>query len=192
MILKGWIPALGLLVLAATWTGCKHRPPGTYPCVDDEIRVGETLLISLLDIPDPMADKSFLVAGDGTVNLPHLGSIVATNKKFVVFEKEIQRLYIEKKLYRHVTVSVKPGERYYTVGGEVNTKGRTLYLGQTTVLRAIVSCGDFTDFADRRNVAIVRANGTREVMDCVQARKDPRYDRPLCPGDAIFVPRSVL
>src|SRR5688572_32431940 len=125
MILKGWILGFGLAVFAATWTGCATDPLQHYTCVDDEIRVGDTLLISLLDIPDPMADKAFLVGGDGTVNLPFLGSIVATNKKFGAFEKEIQKMYLDKKIYRQVTVSVKPGERHYTVGGEVNTKGRT-------------------------------------------------------------------
>jgi protein involved in polysaccharide export with SLBB domain len=86
---------------------------------------------------------------------------------------------------------VKPGERFYTVGGEVVAKSRQLYVGQTTVLRAIVSCGDFTEFANKRKVEIIRADGTREVMDCVKARKNPKFDRPVCPGDAIFVPRSL-
>jgi protein involved in polysaccharide export with SLBB domain len=194
MILKGWIPALGLFVLAATWSGCSifmaDQPPSQYTCVDDEIRIGDTLTISLLDIPEPKTD-SFLVGGDGTVNLPLLGSIVATNKKFGAFEKEIQKAYLDKKMYRQVTVVVKPGDRFYTVGGEVNSKGRQIYVGQTTVVRAIVSCGDFTEFANRRRVEILRANGTREIIDCIKARKDHRFDRPICPGDAIIVPRSL-
>jgi protein involved in polysaccharide export with SLBB domain len=194
MILKGWIPALGLFVLTSMWSGCHiftaDRPPGHHPCVDDVIRIGDTLTISLLDIPDPKTD-TFLVGSDGTVNVFLLGSIVATNKKFGVFEKEIQNAYLEKKYYSKVKVVVKPGDRFYTVGGEVNAKGRQFYLGQTTVLRAIVSCGDFTDFANRRRVEILRADGTREVMDCIKARSDQRYDRPICPGDAIFVPRSL-
>jgi len=191
MIFKGWIPALGLFVLAVTWSGCEtDRLPSVHPCVDDVIRLGDTLTIALLDIPEPKTD-SYLVGSDGTINLSLLGSIVATNKKFGVFEKEIQKEYLDRKFYKQIKVVVKPGDRFYTVGGEVNAKGRQIYVGQTTVLRAIVSCGDFTEFANRRKVEILRADGTREVMDCVQARRDQRYDRPICPGDAIFVPQSL-
>ena len=164
--------------------------PPQYSCVDDVIRLGDTLTINLLDIPEPKTD-TYLVGSDGTINLSLLGSIVATNKKFGVFEKEIQKEYLDRKFYRQVKVVVKPGDRFYTVGGEVNAKGRQMYVGQTTVLRAIVSCGDFTEFANRRSVEILRADGTREVMNCVKARKDQRYDRPICPGDAVFVPRSL-
>ena len=91
-----------------------------------------------------------------------------------------------------MTVVVKPGLRFYSVGGEVKQPGRQQYAGQITVLRAIVTCGDFTEFANRRKVEIIRASGQREVMDCNKARKDPmKFDRPICPGDAIFVPRSL-
>src|SRR5215203_3335836 len=169
MILKGWIPALGLLVLVATWPGCvTDQLPSHYSCVDDVIRLGDTLTISLLDIPEPKTD-TYLVGSDGTINLSLLGSIVATNKKFGVFEKEIQKEYLDKKFYRQIKVVVKPGDRFYTVGGEVSSKGRQIYVGQTTVLRAIVSCGDFTEFANRKKVEILRADGTREVIDCVKA-----------------------
>ena len=192
MICKGWISALGLFVLAAIWAGCATlEPQAPWVCIDDEVRLGDTLVISLLDIPEPLESKSFLVGSDGTVNLPLLGSIVATNKKFGAFEKEVQNLYLTRKIYRQVTVVVKPGDRFYSVGGEVYNKGRQIYVGQTTVLRAIISAGDFTEFASRRKVQISRANGTVEIMDCVKARKDPRLDRPICPGDAIIVPRSL-
>ena len=197
MILKGWISTLGLVVLAATWSGCAlfGNPDGLpkqVACVDDEIRIGDELTISLLVSSDAPIDKQFIVRADGTVNLQHLDPIVAAGKKFGQFEKEVEAAYINKKIYSKLTVLVKPGDRFYTVGGEVFQKGRLIYVGQTTVLRAIVSAGDFTEFANRRKVQIIRASGETEIMDCVRARKNPKQlDRPLCPGDAIFVPRSL-
>lgn len=191
MILKGWISVLGFFVLAVTLTGCKTPPPKEYICVDDEIRIGDELTISLLVASDAPIDKRFSVRADGTVNLPQIDPLVAAGKKFAKFEKEVEAAYIAKGIYKRLTVLVKPGDRFYTVGGEVSSKGRMIYVGQTTVLRAIVSCGDFSNYANRRKVEIIRADGKREIMDCIQARKDPRYDRPICPGDAIFVPRSL-
>jgi polysaccharide biosynthesis/export protein len=192
MTWKSWIPLLGLLVLAVTGPGCKTAgPQESYVCTDDEIRIGDTLKISILDIPDPQPEKDFVVRSDGTVNLQLLGSLKAEGKKFGVFEREVQSAYISNKFFKHVTVVVKPGERFYSVAGEVKGASRQVYVGQTTVLRAIATCGDFTEYANRKKVEITRANGKREVIDCNKARKDSRYDRPICPGDYIFVPRSL-
>lgn len=197
MIRKGWISSLVLLLLAVLMVGCEtagsRAQQGTaYVCTDDEVRIGDTLVISLLDIPEALSEKGFVVRGDGTINLPLLGAVKAGGKKFGELERDVQTAYISNKIYRQVTVVVKPGDRFYSVGGEVKAPGRQIYAGQTTVLRAIVTCGDFTDFANRRKVEIIRASGERELMDCIKARKDPKkLDRPICPGDAIFVPRSL-
>jgi protein involved in polysaccharide export with SLBB domain len=192
MTWKGWISSFGLLVLAAVWVGCK-TPPLLPPhvCTDDVILLGDTLTISLLNIPDPPSEGQHVVRADGTVNIFRLGPVPAAGKKFSEFERETKDAYIEKKLYTQITVVVKPGDRFYTVAGEVNTHGvRLVYQGSTTVLRAIASAGDFTEFANRTEVAITRADGKREIVDCKHARTHPEYDRTICPGDYIFVPRS--
>jgi protein involved in polysaccharide export with SLBB domain len=194
MILKGWISALGLLVMAAIWTGCvTDQLPGPVDCTDDEIRIGDSLSITLLDVPPEQAavEKQFVVRSDGTVNLPLLGPMQAAGRKFGDFEKELQTNYISRGFFRRVTVVVKPDLRFYSVAGEVKAPGRQQYVGQITVLRAIATCGDFTEFANRRRVEITRANGKREVMDCKKAIRDPKFDRPLCPGDHINVPKSL-
>ena len=193
-----WNRCLLALVLSALVLGlgggCVPPPEGKqFTCVDDVIRIGDTLKISLI-VPGEngtVSDKEFLVASDGTVNLYLLGPTKALGVKFGDFEKFMQKAYLEKNYFKQVTVGIKPGERFYSVGGEVGSKGRQVYVGQTTVLRAIASCGDFTEFANRRRVEITRADGRREEMDCKKAINDPKYDRPICPGDHINVPRSL-
>jgi polysaccharide export outer membrane protein len=160
-------------------------------CKADDIRPGDTLIISLLDIIEPVKDQEFVVRTDGTINMLYLGTVTAAGKTFGQFERDLQDDYIKRKIFRQVTVSVKPGIRFYSVGGEVKLPGRMQYSGETTVVRAIISCGDFTEFADRGDVQILRANGERERVNCKKARDDAHYDRPICPGDAIFVPRSL-
>jgi protein involved in polysaccharide export with SLBB domain len=192
-----WNRCFSALVLSALVLvlggGCVPPPEGkNFTCVDDVIRVGDSLSLSLI-VPGEGAapDKQFLVGSDGTVNLYLLGSMKAAGVKFGDFEKAVQKAYIDQKFFKQVTVIIKPGDRFYSVGGEVVAKGRQVYVGQTTVLRAIASCGDFTEFANRRRVEITRADGKREVMDCKKAINDPKYDRPICPGDHINVPRSL-
>jgi protein involved in polysaccharide export with SLBB domain len=183
-----------LLVFAATWVGCRTpKPPPPYKCAADDIRTGDSLLISLLDVPtaDQFVDKSLEVRTDGTINVPYLQSVHAAGKTFGQFERQLQTNYIAKGFFRQPTVVVKPGLRFYSVGGEVKSPDRKPYSGEITLIRAIVSCGDFTEFANRKKVVISRANGDREEVDCVLARHDSRFDRAICPGDAIFVPRSL-
>ena len=192
-----WNRCLSALVFSALLLmlggGCVPPPPGNFTCVDDVIRIGDSLKLSLSTPGETggTTDKDLLVGSDGTVNLYLLGSTKAAGVKFSDFEKQVQQEYIAKKFYRQVTVTVKPSERFYTVAGEVKAPGRSVYIGQTSVLRAIAICGDFTEFANRRRVEINRADGRREVMDCKKAIQDSKYDRPLCPGDHINVPRSL-
>jgi protein involved in polysaccharide export with SLBB domain len=195
MTWKGWIYALGLFVLVATWVGCVNpTPPPKKICAADDIRIGDSLIISLLDVPeaDRFVDKEFVVSTEGTINVPYLQSVHAAGKTFGQFGRALQTNYIARGFFRQPTVVVKAGLRFYSVGGEVKAPDRKPYSGEITVIRAIVSCGDFNEFADRRNVIISRADGEREEVDCIQARHDSRFDRPICPGDAIFVPRSRL
>ena len=188
MIRNGLVFALGLLLVA----GCQTKPLPPYHCKSDNIRTGDTLIISLLDIPEAIADKEFVVRTDGTINVPLLQSFPAAGKTFGELERALQQAYVTNRYYRQITVLVKPGMRYYSVGGEVKQPGKLLYSGETTLMRSIVSAGDFTEFANRRKVELNRADGTREIVDCVKARHQPeKYDRPVCPGDYINVPRSL-
>ena len=194
MTWKGIVSALYVLLAVASWTGCVTNTvkPPQINCATDEIRTGDTLTISLLDIPEPLAEKQFQVRSDGTINLPYNITIKAAGKKFGDFEQEVRSSYVEKKIFRSVTVVVKPGDRFYTVDGEVKSPSRQIYSGETTLLRAIATCGGFTEFASRTKVKITRHNGDDEIVDCKKATKDPKkYDRPICPGDYISVPRSL-
>ena len=80
----------------------------------------------------------------------------------------------------------------FYVGGEVKNQGRISYIGPITVLKAIQSAGDFTDFAQRKRVKLTRLNGKTETINCIKAREDPRLDLPVFPGDTIHVPRRIF
>ncbi len=60
------------------------------------------------------------------------------------------------------------------------------------VTQAIQSAGDFTDFADQREVRVIRANGRVEIVDCKAALEDPSKDLPVYPGDNIVVERRIF
>jgi polysaccharide export outer membrane protein len=115
----------------------------------------------------------------------------AAGKTIGELEKEIREHYVPK-YYKYLTVTVRPLGQYYSVKGEVRSPNRYPYLNDTTVLKAIASAGDFTDFARKRKVKLYRTNGRIETEDCVKALRNPRLDLPVYPGDWINVSRRTL
>src|SRR2546425_9705721 len=131
------------------------------------------------------------VKEDGTITLLLNQSFRAAGKRRGDLEKEIHDRYVTN-YFQNLTVVIKPQDRFYFVDGEVRASGRQLYVGRMTTLKAIGSCGDFTDFANRKKVRLIRADGRIEIVNCVQAREDPRKDLEIFPNDHIIVPRKIL
>ncbi|MST94826.1 MAG: polysaccharide export protein [Pedosphaera sp.] len=195
MIFKNWIAGLGLLLAALAWSGCEttNSPPKEVACSSDELQAGDSVTVTFADLPSDkgLPEHRERVKDDGTLNLPLIGSVKAAGKKIGDLQKEIQGLYVPR-YYTRLTVTIKTEDRFYSVGGEVKAPGRQVYLGSTTLLKAIQSCADFTDFANQRKVQVIRANGDRQVIDAKKARENPKkFDVPICPGDSIHVPKSL-
>ena len=128
---------------------------------------------------------------DGTISLEYIGSIKAAGKTPGQLQKEIYTNYVPR-FYRNLNVTVRGSDRFYYVGGEVKVAARQPYLGPITVTGAIKSAGDFTDFANKKNVRLIHANGKIEIINCVKALEDPSLDRPVYPGDNIVVKRRLF
>jgi protein involved in polysaccharide export with SLBB domain len=167
------------------------QTPLANPMVTGEhIRAGEQLTIELLDISPPSKIEQ-AVADDGTITLPLLADRVkAAGKKDIDLSSEIHDLYVPR-YYRRMTVNIKRENRYFFVGGQVKNPSQRIYTGDMTLIRAIKSAGDFTDFADRRHVRILRSNGTQETVDAKAAIKNPKKDVPIYPGDTVEVPLRI-
>jgi protein involved in polysaccharide export with SLBB domain len=152
----------------------------------DDLSVGDKITVSFSDIPTPPMATEQRIREDGTITLP-LGVVInAAGKKAGDLEVEIQKAYVPK-YYLRLTVGVKTEERVFYVRGYVRQPGRYPYAGEMTVLKAISVAGDFSDFGSRRRVELTRSDKTVILVDCEKARKDPKLDLPLYPGDSIFV-----
>jgi polysaccharide export outer membrane protein len=93
----------------------------------------------------------------------------------------------------NLTVTVKQQEstRFYSVGGEVRSPGRQVYISRLTVIKAIQSAGDFTDFAKKNKVQLTRVDGRSFIVDVTRALKNPKLDLEVYPGDTIHVERKI-
>ncbi len=167
--------------------------PGAVKTTSDLLRVGDSVNITLLDTPDPVAPMDVTIKEDGSITLPLLNQQVqAAGKTTGALEKDIWQSYVPG-YYKHLTVIVRAQGQFYSVKGEVKSPNRYPYASATTVLKAIASAGDFTDFARKRRVKLLRSNGRIEIEDCVKALQDPkRLDLPVYPGDLINVNRRKL
>ena len=133
-----------------------------------------------------------LIKEDGTITLPLIGSVKAVGKTAGELQTEIQTNYVPK-YYVRLTVTVKPGDLFYFVQGEVNSHGSRLpYTGETTVTKAIAAAGGFSPFADH-TVKLIRANGQEVIkVDVDKATTNPSLDLKVYPGDQIVVGRNAF
>jgi polysaccharide export outer membrane protein len=196
----------GLVILAGllVW-GCQSSQPSpvfsTVPtdeslpgevgdsAIADGARIsrGDMIKVTFSGLSTQIAPHEEQVKDDGSITLPHIGTIRAEGKTTGDLQREIHAKYVPD-YYTRLTVTVTTDRQVYYVLGQVKAPNRQQYIGPTTVLKAIASASDFTDFADRRRVVLTRADGTRIVVDCIKAARDAAFDLPVYPGDKIEVP----
>ena len=151
------------------------------------LHIGDTLTITFSGLPDQLEGQNPTIKEDGTITLPDIGRIKAVGKTPGELEDAIHDLYVPK-IYTHLNVTVKTSsDRVYYVRGEVRAPGRLIYAGAITVSKAITSAGDFTDFASRGSVWLIRANGDRFKLNLNKILDGDQPDPPVYPGDQIEV-----
>lgn len=154
------------------------------------IKTGDGVVIHLRGIPQEQMIED-VVDDAGMVTLPFLNEVEASGLTASELERAIRRAYVERGIYKDVTVNVVlPAQSYY-VRGEVRVPGRFPLVSGVTVLQAIATAGGYTEFANPRKVNILRGGKVRYV-DARALEKHPERDIPLEAGDVIVVPRSVF
>jgi len=159
----------------------------------DALHVGDTLTIEFSDMPAAMQPREERIKEDGTITLLEQKVFVAAGKTRGQLEKEIHDWYVPR-FYLKMTVSIRQlkDTQFYYVRGEVRMPGRQVYISRITVLKAIGSAGDFTDFARKSEVQLTRADGRKFTIHAKKALKNPSLDLEIFPGDTVFVPRRTI
>ena len=209
MPMKSFIPLSGksllkaclllpLLALVLAMAGCATQDYSevmAVPAGDSadtpgaHLQVGDTITITFDGLPNPLPSQEKTINDDGTITLADIGSIKVAGKTTGDVETAIHDKYVPN-IYNHLTVTVKAGDRVYYVRGEVKSPGRQVYVGQITVTKAITSAGDFGDFANHKNVLLIRSNGKRFTLNCDKILDGKAPDPGVYPGDQIEVRRN--
>jgi polysaccharide export outer membrane protein len=156
----------------------------------DTLRPGDRIEIAFSGNANaPYAPHREQIRDDGLFQPPLLGTnVLAAGKTVGQLQELLTDLYVPA-FFKTLTVTVRLEDRYFFVGGQVRMPGQKLYLSEMTVTKAIQSAGDFTDFANRGKVELVRKDGTRLMVNFKKAMRDSKADPPIYPGDMIHVNR---
>lgn len=159
----------------------------------DKFNVGDLVVVSFSGLSEPLPDHQERIKDDGTITLPFIGAMKATGKSSGELQRDIRTKYIESKIYpENLNVTVRGQERYFFVQGEVRNSNRFIWSEGMTVLKAITSAGNFTEFARRSKVSVTRLDGRKFTVNCDKAITNPELDLPVYPGDTVHVPRRFL
>jgi len=168
------------------------KPSPTAPAVTDEYRLSSGDKLRIEVYKDEHMSQSVQIRPDGKITLPLVGDLEATGRTPLELRDVITRQlkeYMNNPVVTVIVVEATAAIAY--VMGEVNHPGAvTLQGGQLTVLQALAIAGGLKDFANAKNIRILR-RGPAGIQTIAFNYKDAiRGSAPvyLRPGDTVVVP----
>lgn len=124
--------------------------------------------------------QGYLVAEDGTVNIPGLGKQTIAGLTLVEVENKIQETLKTGGLLNNPVVICRVLNARYTVLGEVKSPGDfTFYENNLTLLQAIGRAGDLTINGIRKKVRIIRTENGKQIHKEIDLTKDDWLSSPF-------------
>lgn len=175
--------------------------PGTTASTNSQpsaeiIQPGNVVTVTFSDLPQGSQPPPFtqIVRDDGTITLIYNQPFHAAGKRVGELEQEIRNFYVPA-YFRNLTVTaiISFENRFYYVEGEVRQPNKVPYVAGTTVSKAIATAGGFTDFANKRKVKLIRADGRgSQTINFNKVLDHPELDPQVYPNDRIHVPRRLF
>lgn len=134
--------------------------------------------------------QGYLVANDGTINIPILGVQQLKGLTLDQAEKQIQKALIEKGFLKNPVVICRLLNAKFTILGEVEAPGTyTFYENSLTLLQALGYSGDLT-INGIRKITIIRTENGKQTYGTVDLTKNDWFTSPyyfVKPNDVIIV-----
>jgi len=193
------LAALGLTVCSFAPVAAKDKdadkkaaPQG--PALNDEYRLGPGDKLRIEVYKDAQLSQSVQVRPDGKITLPLVGDLEATGNTPIELRDTITKSLKEFVTNPTVTVIVVEAlaSKVYVMG-EVTRPGTMELHGPTTILQALAMAGGFKEYANTKEVKVLRPNGDRgniqtlkfNYKDVLNGDARPFYLRS---GDTVIVP----
>jgi len=156
--------------------------------------IGEEDVLNISVWKEPEITRTVPVRPDGKISLPLINDVQAAGLTPMNLAKEITEKL--RKFIPDVEVTVivtQINSRRYYILGEVGRPGAFTLLPNMTVLQALSSAGGFSQFADSKNIYVLRTENGKQVKlpfnykDVVKGQR-VEQNIVLKPGDTIVVP----
>ena len=203
----------GILLLAATLSGCAGREPlqstsrltvvqndGTLPAPNrDDLTAADrpsfigpldTIQVDVFNVPE--LSRELQVDASGRISMPLIGTIDARGRTAGelgnAIEAALRGKYVRKP---EVTVNIKSSvSQVVTIDGQVVEPGLYPVTNQLTLLRAIASAKGLSEFAKQDDVVILRTVGGHKMaglynIDAI--RRGSYDDPPIYANDVVVV-----
>jgi polysaccharide export outer membrane protein len=174
--------------------GTPRELPSVAPVAADyRLAPGDKLRVEVYK--DAQLSQSLQVRPDGKVTLPLVGDIVATDLTPIQLRDRIAaslKEYVTNPVVTVIVVEASPPMVY--VMGEVAQPGSIPMRGPMTVLQALAMAGGFKEFANSKNIRILRRASAKQKSvetirfnynDAIKGIVAPLF---LNPGDMVVVP----
>lgn len=167
--------------------------PAVAAMADYRLTPGDKLRVEVYK--DAQLSQSLQVRPDGKVTLPLLGDIVASELTPIQLRDRIAtglKEYVTNPVVTVIVVEASPVTVY--VMGEVMQPGAIPMRGTMTVLQALAMAGGFREFANTKDIRILRKTSSKGTSvetikfnynDAVKGYAAPLF---LSPGDMVVVP----
>jgi polysaccharide export outer membrane protein len=167
--------------------------PSTQPSLADEktFVIGPEDQIEIVVWGNPQIGGPVLVRPDGRVSVTLVGEVQAAGRTPSELSNDLGELLKQKDILKRPQVSVKVlqiNSKKYMINGEVLKPGPFPLVVPTRVMEALVNAGGFKDFANKKDIVIIRgAQRLRFNWNDVVKGKHPEQNVFLEPGDIIIV-----
>jgi polysaccharide export outer membrane protein len=183
--------SLSLAPLAAAKDADKKKAPQA-PAANEEYKVGPGDKLRIEVYKDQQLSQSVQVRPDGKITLPLIGDMEATGRTPIELRDTIAKAlkdYVNNPTVTVIVVEAIASQVY--VMGEVTHPGTMQLHGPTTILQALAMAGGFKEFANTKDVKVLRPNGSGietirfNYKDVLNGDARPFYLRS---GDTVVVP----
>lgn len=135
--------------------------------------------------------QGYLVAIDGTINLPILGKIQVDQLTIQEVENKVSDILKSQKHLSNPLVSARLLNAKFTVLGEVSSPGTYTFTEQNiTLLQALGYAGDLTINGKRKEILLIREENHQKTYVNIDLTSKKWFDSPyyyIKPNDVIYV-----
>jgi polysaccharide biosynthesis/export protein len=187
------LPLLVMAMVVAVFFTAQGLCYGQEP-LPPSYRIGPNDLLSIHVWKEPELSRDIVVTPDGKISFPLIGEIEVQGKSVTELKNLISEKLLAFVTAPEVTVIVRESRsRMVYAIGKVRRPGPYPLVADMTVIQALSAAGGLAEWANEKNIMIIRKEGDKETQlrfnykDFTRGR-NVEQNILLQPGDTILVP----